>query len=162
MCPASWPVTRAPGEPQSRVFEVTKDVYLINAFNGLEDRSAHIFHLLIGGQARPFGADYTSIDPRLRVTTRYVRIPMRGGGSFVQERPAVRIASTTVHGLHATVLREPSYPQGGLHGGHVIVLWDQGGHGYLVSVHGNGMLEAALVPAATDLARSAAVSGRAP
>jgi hypothetical protein len=160
MCPTSWPVTRAAGEPQAGVFEVASDVYLLNASNGLADRSPHIFHVLIGGQARPFGAVYKSIDPRLRVTTRYVRVSIRGGGSFVQERPATRIASAMVHGVRAAVLREPPYPQGGLHGGHLIVLWDQGGRGYLVSVHGDGMTESALIRSAVELARLSAISRR--
>jgi hypothetical protein len=162
MCPTSWPITSAAGEPQVGAFDVAKDAYLLNAFNGLGDRSAHIFHLLLGGQARPFGAAYESLDPLLRVTTRYVRIPMLRGGSFVQQRPATRIAGAIVHDSHAAVLREPPYPQGGLHGDHVIVLWDQSGHGYLVSVHGYGMTEAALVRAAIELARSTVISGRAP
>jgi hypothetical protein len=103
----------------------------------------------------------TSLNPALRVTTRYVRIPMAGGGTFVQQRPARYIGSTTVHGLHAWILREPAYPQGGLHGRHVIVLWNQAGHGYLVSVHGQGLDDSALIGNATALARSAAPSGAA-
>jgi hypothetical protein len=135
---------------------MTRGVYLVNAFNGIDDHSAHVFHLLFGGQHEPFSASLSSIDPALRVTTRNVEIPMTGGGTFLQQRAARYIGSTTVHGRHARILGEPPYPQGGLQGGHVIVLWNQSGHGYLVSVHGQGMDQQALIGAATGLARSTA------
>jgi hypothetical protein len=133
---------------------LTPDVYLLNAFNGLDDRSAHIFHLLIGGQAHPFGVHWRAIDPGLRITTHLIQIPKRGGGSFVQSRPARRIGMAVVHGLPAVLLQEPQYPQGGVQGGHVLALWDQDGHGYIVSVHGLSMTRAALIEAALALARS--------
>jgi len=44
-----------------------------------------------------------------------------------------------VAGRPAVALRMPwGYPAGGLHGDHVIVVWNQHGHGYLVSVHFSG------------------------
>jgi hypothetical protein len=129
-------------------------VYLLNAFNGHQQLPPHVFHLLVGGQQHPFGAEWRAINPGLRITTRLIRIPMRGGGTFVQQRPARRISMTTVRGVPALVLREPLYPQGGLHGGHVIVLWNQAGHGYLASVHGIGMTQPQLIAAAVALAAS--------
>ncbi len=80
---------------------------------------------------------------------------MTGGGTFLQQGAAEYIGGTTVDGQRARILREPPYPQGGLHGGHVIVLWNRGGHGYLVSIHGQGLSEHALVATATTLARAA-------
>jgi hypothetical protein len=63
----------------------------------------------------------------------------------------------SVHGSPALLLREPAYPQGGLQGGRVVVLWNQGGHGYLVSVHGTtGMTQSVLIGVAVGLARSTA------
>ena len=64
---------------------------------------------------------------------------MKSGGEFVQALPFRRIDSATVHGNRAAVLREPPYPQGGIHGGHVVIVWNQGGHGYIVSAHGARM-----------------------
>jgi hypothetical protein len=155
LCPTSWPRTESHRPAQLRWITLTRDVYLLNAINGPDDRTPHVFHLLVGGQRRPFGADWRTIDPGLRITTRLIRIPIRGGGSFVQSRPAERIGTTTVHGTRALLLREPPYPAGGLHGGHILVLWDQGGHGYVVSVHGTGMTPHAVIETAVALARSA-------
>jgi hypothetical protein len=156
LCPTRWPATRAAGPPQLFWFERSTRVYLLNAFNGPNDETPHVFHLLIGGQSRPFGRAWqTTIDPGLRVTTRTVRIPKRGGGTFVQQRPARLIGTTTVHGARAILLREPPYPQGGLQGGHVLVLWNQGSHGYLISVHGLMLSSSALVAIAEAMADSA-------
>jgi hypothetical protein len=154
MCPTAWPRTVAAGEPQVGVLATTQTTYLVNAFNGLMDHSAHIFHMLFGGQDKPFRADLASIDPGLRVTTRNVRIPITGGGTFVQQLAVRYIGSTTVHDKRARVLQEPPYPQGGLQGGHVLVLWNESGHGYLVSVHGQGLTRRALVAAAVAFAES--------
>jgi hypothetical protein len=133
----------------------TSPAYLLSALNGIDDRGPHVFHLLVGGQRLPFGPGWRAIDPGLRVTTRLVRIPVRGGGTFVSERPARRIGRAVVHGAAALLLREPDYPAGGLQGGHVLLLWNQAGHGYLVSVHGAaGMTTPSLVDVALALARS--------
>jgi hypothetical protein len=144
------------GQPSLSWIALKAGVYLLNAFNGRDELPAHVFHLLIGGQRHSFGADWSGIDPELRITTRLVRIPMRGGGTFVQQLPARRIGEATVHGAPALLLREPPYPKGGLHGGHVLVLWNQAGHGYIVSVHGIDMSERTLVTIAVALARATA------
>jgi hypothetical protein len=154
LCPASWPAVPASDTPQLRWMALGPGAYLLNAFNGLDDRSPHVFHLLVGGQQHVFGVDWRQIDPALRVTTRLVRVPVVGGGTFVQQRPARRIAETTVDGAPAVVLREPPYPQGGLQGGHVLVLWNRAGHGYLTSVHGAGMTQSELMHVALALADS--------
>ena len=156
LCPTHWPRTRSPSSPSLRWMTKTKRVYLLNAFNGLRDRSPHVFHLLIGGQQRDFGKRWTAIDPGLRVTTGLVTTPIRGGGRFVQQRPARRIGTTTVAGHAAVVLQEPAYPQGGLQGGHIIILWNAAGHGYLVSVHGLSLSIPALIQLGTAVASSAA------
>jgi hypothetical protein len=160
MCPTEWPPPRAAGEPQLQVLGVGKGSYLVNAFNGIDDRSSHVFHLLFGGQDKPFNGSLSSIKPGLRVTTRNVEIPKTGGGTYLQQRVARYIGTTTVHGQHAWILREPQYPQGGLQGGHEIVLWNEAGHGYLVSVHGEGLDEQSLIATATAFARSTALRRR--
>jgi hypothetical protein len=160
LCPSAWPVAEHAGTPPLRWITLRPSVYLLNAFNGDQWLPAHVFHLLIGGQAHTFGAHWTAIDPGLRITTKLVRIPVEGGGTFVQQRPARRIGMSAVHGSPALLLREPPYPQGGLHGGHVLALWNQDGHGYVVSVHGIGLDQQALIAVAVTVARStAALSG---
>jgi hypothetical protein len=155
LCPTVWPPTASRRPPSLRWITRTSRVYLLSALNGIDDRGPHVFHLLVGGQSQPFGPGWRAIDPGLRVTTRLVRIPVRGGGTFVSERPARRIGRAVVHGAAALLLREPDYPAGGLQGGHVLVLWSQAGHGYLVSVHGAaGTTTPSLVDVALALARS--------
>jgi hypothetical protein len=143
------------GQPKLRALGRTGDAYLLDAANGFSPRRTHVFHLLMGGQRRPFGQWPSGIDPDLRVTTHKVVIPQRGGGTFVQQLPARRITTTSVHGARATVLREPRYPVGGIHGQHVVVLGNDGGHGYLVSVHGERLSQPALVSVALAMATSA-------
>jgi len=154
LCPTRWPSPSGRGAPKARVFGDAADVYLINVENGFSRRGGHVFHLMVGGQAHPFGRWPAGVDPDLRVTTRKVTIPQRGGGTFVQKLPARRIATARVHGARATVLQEPPYPAGGIHGGHVVVLWSEAGHGYLVSVHGERLSRDKLVSISLAIARS--------
>jgi hypothetical protein len=154
LCPTRWPSPGSRGAPKARLFEEASDVYLISVENGFSSRGGQIFHLLVGGQGQPFGRWPAGVDPDLRVTTRKVTIPQRGGGRFVQQLPARRIATARVHGARAAVLQEPPYPTGGLHGGHVVVLWSEDGHGYLVSVHGERVSRQKLISIALAMARS--------
>jgi hypothetical protein len=153
-CPTRWPSARGRGAPKARAFERRSDVYLIDVANGFSRPGGHVFHLLLGGQRQPFGRWPAGVDAALRLTTRKVTIPTQGGGTFVQQLPARRIATARVHGARAAVLREPPYPTGGLHGSHVVVLWNEGGHGYLVSVHGERLSRRALVSVGLAIARS--------
>jgi hypothetical protein len=154
LCPATWPRHRGPGQPKLQFLENATDAYLIDASNGFSQRGPDVFHVLLGGQRRPVTPGPTGIDPALRLTTRRVTVPMKGGGEFVQALPFRRIGSSTVHGNRAAVLREPPYPQGGIHGGHVVIVWNQGGHGYIVSAHGARMPQSDIISAALQLARS--------
>jgi hypothetical protein len=154
LCPATWPRHRGPGQPKLQFLQNTADAYLIDASNGFRRRGPHVFHVVLGGQRRPFRAVPTGIDPALRVTTRRVTIPMKGGGEFVQALPIRRVGTATVHDKRAALLRAPRYPQGGIHGGHVIILWNQDGHGYLVSAHGARMPQRDITNVALQVARS--------
>jgi hypothetical protein len=106
---------------------------------------------MLGGQARPFGP----YDPALRISE-LRRVPMEGGGLFTSSLPPRRIATADLGGRRARVLSEPPYPRGGIHGGHVVVAWNQDGHGYLVSLHAERMPRAEQVRLAVAMARSAA------
>lgn len=79
---------------------------------------------------------------------------MRGGREFVQTLPAKRVGTVSVHGRPAAVLQVPPYPRGGIHGGHVVILRNQDGHGYLVSAHGERMPQRDVLRVALDVARS--------
>ena len=154
LCPVTWPRHRGPGQPELQFLANAADAYLIDASNGFSRRGPDVFHVLLGGQRRPVGPGVTGVDPALRLTTRRITTPMKGGGEFVQARPFRRVGSATVHGRRAAVLREPPYPQGGVHGGHVVIVWNEGGHGYIVSAHGARMPQSDIVSVALQLARS--------
>ena len=79
---------------------------------------------------------------------------MADGGRFTQQSAAKLLRRAPVSGSSAAVLEAPPYPQGGVHGGHIIVLWNAGGHGYVMSAHGEGMTRAAVIRAALRMARS--------
>ena len=79
-------------------------------------------HLLIGGRKQPFPVD-------LQPGTPFPAAPQ------LHLRASKVLAKATVRGLPALVLEAPSYPEGGQHGGHVIVVWNPEEHGALVSLH---------------------------
>src|SRR4051794_29398860 len=140
---SSFPVRCPPrlpsGEPKVKSFSRPPGVYLLDVSNGFRRRGPHVFHLDVGGQSRPFRLPQGGVDRDLRISTRLRTISIRGGGRFVQERPSRLLGWATVGGERAAILRAAPYPQGGLHGGHVLVLWNEGDHGYVVSVHGTRM-----------------------
>lgn len=134
MCPAGWPAGARPQRDGLRVFGASNVAYLLEDNTGFGERSP-VFHVLIGGQRRPFRAGFEGDGKALRITTRRVEIPMAGGGTFTQQLPARVVRMTTVHGERAGLLRAPRYPQGGIHGDHMLVMWNEDGHGYVVSAH---------------------------
>lgn len=157
-CPTEWPDTGRSAKVRLRLFG--GDVaYLLEAQAGFGSRSP-VFHVLFGGQRKPFPAGFEGGGKQLRVTTRRVVTPYyaspRGGrvlGTSVVERPARRVGATRVHGQPAAIMKAPPYPQGGIHGGHSIVMWNENGHGYLVSTHSETSPRAA-TRTAIQIARS--------
>jgi hypothetical protein len=145
-CPTEWPAARRPRKVGLRLFggygaSGEDDAYLLEAQTGFGSRSP-VFHVLFGGQLKPFPPGFEGGGKQLRVTTRRVVSPYyaspRGGrvlGTSVVERPARRVGKTRVHGQPAAIMKAPPYPEGGIHGGHSIVMWNENGHGYLVSTH---------------------------
>jgi len=145
-CPTEWPAAKRPAKVRLRLFgsygsSGSDDAYLLEAQTGFGSRSP-VFHVLFGGQRKPFPPGFEGGGRQLRVTTRRVVTPYyaspRGGrvlGTSVVERPARRVATTRIHGQPAAILKAPPYPQGGIHGDHAIVMWNENGHGYLVSTH---------------------------
>jgi hypothetical protein len=91
---------------------------------------------------------------------RLITTPKTGGGLYVAERPARILRRTAVLGQSALVLVSAPYPGGGFMGGHVIVLWNADGHGYVLSLHYDGRrsgiayTQAERVAAALAIARS--------
>lgn len=99
----TWPGHRGRAGPMVQLFERT-DSYMIDVSNGFSRRAPHVFHVVIGGQRRPFAPGLTGIDPELGVIT------------------PRRLGTASVHGRRAAVLQEAPHPKGGIHGGHVVIL----------------------------------------
>jgi hypothetical protein len=85
-------------------------------------------HLVVGAQAEPLptggapGGPWSGdADPRLKLPGRLVVV-----------------RRTRVGSADAIVLRAPPYPAGGVHGGHLVLLWNADGRGQLVSLHLSG------------------------
>jgi hypothetical protein len=150
-CPRLWP-RRLDGRPMpDRAARALEPGVLIDVANGFCRRRCHgVFHADVGQQPRPFGP----VSERLRFPTRTHSVPMRGGGRFVDQRAPRRLATTRVAGARAAVYLAAPYPQGGLHGGHVVVLWNAGGRGHLVSLHSVGLPRREVVRLAVAVARS--------
>jgi hypothetical protein len=155
-CPTEWPATGRPSKVGLRLFG-SDTGYLLEAQTGFGSHSP-VFHVLLGGQDQPFPPGFEGGGKQLRVTTRRVTTPIHKGGEatgrlFVVERPTRRVGTTRIHRQPAAILRAPPYPQGGIHGGHSIVMWNENGHGYLVSAHSETSPRAA-TRTAIQIARS--------
>jgi hypothetical protein len=133
-------------------------------------------HLIFGGQRPTFslrgtiGQAWPRPGERLPVQQlgipRLRTIPLQGGGTFVQQRPPRVVAHVTVRAHPGLVLAAAPYPLGGIMGGHVLVLWNEGGHGYLVSLHydsrsrSHSFSRSQRIEAALTVARSSALVRR--
>ncbi len=152
LCPTGWPEASQPRKVRLRLYG--SDVaYLLEAQDGFGLRSP-VFHVLLGGQQRRFPPGFEGGGKLLRVTTRREAVPVyasaKGGrvvGTEVVSLPTRRVGTTSVRGLRAAILRAPPYPHGGIHGGHTLVMWNEGRHGYLVSTHSDTSPRAARLTA---------------
>lgn len=151
LCPTGWPQPARPGKAHLHLYG-SDIAYLLEAQVGFGSRSP-VFHVLFGGQRRPFPPGFEGGGKLLRVTTQRETTPVQGGGTFVVSSPTRRVGTTRVHGEPAGVMKAPPYPKGGIHGDHAVVMWNEGGHGYLVSTHSEKSQRAA-TDMAIRLARS--------
>jgi hypothetical protein len=87
-CPTRWPPRGGSAALETRAFSRTVGSHLINVDNAFSRHGGHVFHLLLGGQRRPSGRWPSGVDSALRLTTRRVTIPIRGGGTFLPQSPA--------------------------------------------------------------------------
>jgi hypothetical protein len=171
LCPARWPhvaTSMVTGSGSS----VLGPSFYWGSFNddrGFDDGDNG--HLILGGQRPPFSLAGMPKDTWPRPgqrepikslgLPRYITTPAQGGRSFVAQRPARVLKHSTVGSSRALVLVAPDYPTGGFMGGHIIVLWNRGGHGYFVSLHYDGprsgarYTQAQRVNAALAIGRSA-------
>lgn len=84
--------------------------------------------------------------------SRGARVKTDGEMRFPGHKKVLR--RTKVGIAPALVLESPPYPRGGVNGGHVSVLWNGDGRGYLVSLHFAGYPPRDRIAAAVGTARS--------
>lgn len=129
-------------------------------------------HLVFGGQRPPFSLAGSPGQawplPSEARPVKQLNLPrllmtrMQDGRQYVAQRPARILRHATVRARPALILVAAPYPTGGFMGGHVIVLWNRQQHGYMLSLHFDGVPNgrayslAERVTAALQVARSLA------
>ena len=115
--------------------------YLTN-FDTRPHGSGDPFHVLAGGRRGRFSLDVKAGKwPAEQDTPRDLSLIgatalKPGQGWEDQQRvPLTLLRRATVGGQPALLLRASQYPTGGVHGGHLAVVWNQGGNGYALSMH---------------------------
>ena len=143
LCPSRLPTG---GFETPRNYGDAPRSYLLNLEpSGFRNRAGAIFHLLVGGTSRPWdlrtrgGRWPASVSaPRSGEDLRLVgtRDLIPGQSEADRKRVSLRVLRSARVGVApALVLRNPPYPTGGIHGGHVSVVWNTGGAGYVVTGH---------------------------
>ena len=72
-------------------------------------------------------------------------------GVYAAVRLKVR-GRVSIAGRRGLLLEAAGYPNGGIHGGHLVAVWNQRGHGYVLSIH--DAREDDLLEAAAAMSRS--------
>lgn len=146
LCPRLLPVG---GFESPRDYGKGPCTYLLNLESrGMGQSPGSIFHVLIGGTCRPW--NLTAPGGRWPAQTNIPAeedLRLTGTTSLDPEHPQkparqVRLEVTRitrVGSAPALVLRNPAYPVGGIHGGHLTVVWNRAGAGYAVSGHPVGL-----------------------
>ena len=143
LCPARLPLG---GFESPRGYGDAPCTYLIDLEpRGVARRPGTVDHMLFGGTCRPWDMrprhgrwPATSAPARAGVDLRLIGstslIP--GQTEADRKRVGLRVLRRARIGSDpALVLRNPPYPVGGIHGGHISVVWNAGGAGYAVTGH---------------------------
>lgn len=100
------------------------------------------FHMLAGGRHGRFSLNTTNGKwPTNTHLTRDLGLvgakPLKPGQRREQQqRVRLKLVRRSIVGEHPALLLEVAdYPEGGVHGGHLAVVWNQGRDGYLLSMH---------------------------
>jgi hypothetical protein len=149
LCPSQVPPPPQGAEQHVRPgdFDPTGAAYLLELSYVPQEGT---FHVLIGGRRDPFplatrGDRWPAtvpLDHDLRLIGRTQQTPTAPGRKPIRPRLVTR---TRIAGTRALILRVAPYPDGGVHGGHYAAIWNQDGHGYLVSIHVAEMVSVAAI-----------------
>lgn len=128
-CPSTFP--RPGGFERARQFERERCHSLVN-YEPRDVRGPGVFHLIVAARCgalslRARAGRWPATYPARR-DMRLLGVPEPQGRLVVLRR-------TTVRGRPALLLRNPPYPAGGIHGGHLTVLFVRGDSSYAVTGH---------------------------
>lgn len=145
LCPTRYPIDSKSRVEGSGTSLHTRTFYWasFNDWSGFPEGDGG--HVVFGGLGSPFdlhgrpGQTWpmkgASALPAQLPLPRLITTPMGGGGTYVIERPSRILERVDIRGARGLILVAPNFPQGGLSGGHVIVVWNAHGHGYFISLH---------------------------
>jgi hypothetical protein len=151
LCPTWLPGSDTAGDRSGYAvsqpdFEGGRCEYLTQlGYRGPEAGKRIPYHVLVGGRCQPFVlASRDGRWPRptgqlrsSRSYSRYLRlinVVSEPGGPARIVRPR-RVSRTMVNGTPALILWLATHPQGGIHGGHYAIVWNEGQNGYVLSMH---------------------------
>ncbi len=143
LCPTRLPIG---GFEKPRNYGDAPCSYLLNLEpRGFRKRAGTVFHLLFGATCRPWNLQTRGGRWSARLTAARAGEDLRliedasllaGQSEADRKRVALRVLRhARVGAARALVLRNPPYPTGGIHGGHISVVWNANGAGYVVTGH---------------------------
>ena len=162
-CPTRWPLRPGSRPHGGRDYAGGPAHLLSFTDHAVEGEGGHLMlgerparYDLRGRPGEPFARRRR--DP-LRIPSRHRSVRDPGRGRFVTESPARILRRATVRGRPALVLEAASYPPGGIHADHAIVVWNEGGRGHLVSLHFHDDLDPSRYDRDDRIAAALAVAG---
>lgn len=106
--------------------------------------STDSFHVLAGGRCGRFSLALSKgrwpINARMKRDLGLIGVkPLSPGGSPTEQRVRLRLLRRVRVAQHpGLLLRVALYPVGGVHGGHIVAIWNQEGSGYALTMHFHG------------------------
>jgi hypothetical protein len=139
LCPTRFP--HKPGTQADDSKPLARDDYpgYLIEWHLTKFRGSDLGHVVVGGQPKPFS---------------FAGTIRRDGELGLPGRLKVLRRGVAVGRAHGVVVASPPHPRGGINGGHVSVLWNQDGRGYMVSLHFAGYPLRDRIAAAIAMARS--------
>jgi hypothetical protein len=139
LCPMRFPAKRGSQAETQVLAPDDYDGYLLE-WHVTKFRGDDAGHVVVGSQPREFAL------------SRGAAVKADGEMALLGRKKLLR--RTKVGTAPAIVVQTPAYPRGGINGGHVVVLWNSDGRGYLVSLHFAGYPLRDRIAAAIGTARS--------
>jgi hypothetical protein len=162
LCPSGLPAGAWIPEPRLGL-RLGRCTYLLSI---VTRKATQPFHAIFGGQCRALAltvrAGHWPADSRVRDRLGLIGAkPLKPGEHVFPPVFPTLIRRIAVHGHQGLLLVIAPFPNGGVHGGHIAAIWDQGGHGYAISLHFREAVsaptaseESTVIAAATSMSRS--------